>query len=410
MTGGRIVLICPLFPKDAPLLKLMSSTLRYPFTVILTVSAFLIHIRAFPQGKPVSIEACLRNDFIGLSNFDKKQYLLFHGEADISFSALTEDLKLYRGGELFIQAMGILGNKASQNYALDLQIFSNIESDNRIFLYQAYYRHTIGKVTVKAGQLDMNSEYSVSGYGSSLLNSSFGVIPTISLNMPVSIFSYLSAGISVKYALSGRISLQTALFNGNPGNFETNRHNLIWRFSRDEGYFNISEIHFRTRNNLMTGKYKAGIFYHSGTFADYNGNRSPCGKAGFYLMGDQQITREKNTIKNGLSMFFEVSVSPSETNLINSYYGLGLIYRGIFRNMNEDECTIALASAHLSEYALSGNPDFRRNETALEVTYKKYITPGIIIQPDFQYIINPGASRSLYGNVAAGIIRAIIIL
>lgn len=387
----------------------MGHSLKYPVTVILAVSAFMIHCRAFPQERPVQVQAGLRSDFIGLKNYDRNKYGLYHGEADISVSALTEDMKLFKGGELFIQAMGILGDKASQNYSCDLQVFSNIESDNRIFLYQAYYRQTIGRLTVRLGQLDMNSEYSVSGYGSSLLNSSFGVIPTISLNMHVSIFSYLSAGISLRYALSERVILQTALFNGDPGDYDSNRHNLYWYFSGNEGFFNISEIHFKTRNNLMIGKYKAGIFYHSGTFTDNTGIYSSKGNAGFYFMGDQQILMEKNTIKNGLSIFFEVSLSPSKANLINSYYGLGFIYRGIFRNMNEDECTVALASAHLSEYALSVNPDLMHNETALEVTYKKYITPGIIIQPDLQYIINTGASRSL-GNVIAGILRTIIML
>lgn len=385
----------------------MSRNLKYPVTVILTVSAFLIHCRAFPQEKPIQVEGGLRSDLIGLYNYDRKKYGLFHGEADIAVSATTDDLKLFKGGEIFIQAMGIFGNGASQNYSGDLQVFSNIESDNRIFLYQAYYRQTIGRFTVKLGQLDMNSEYSVSGYGASLLNSSFGVIPTISLNMPVSIFSYLSAGISLRYILSERIMLQTALFAGNPGNFETNRYNLNWSLSGNDGFFNISEIHFKTRNNLMMGKYKAGIFYHSGTFVDFT-DKSTRGNAGFYIMGDQQVIREKNTIKNGLSIFFEVSFSPSKTNLIGSYYAGGIIYRGLIRNMNEDECTIALASAHLSEFALAANPDYIPHETALEVTYKKYITPGIIIQPDFQYIINTGASRALNGNVTAGILRTII--
>lgn len=356
------------------------------------------------------METGLRSDIIGLNNYDRKKYGLFHGEFDISVTASTEDLKLFRGGEFFIQGMGIFGDKASQNYSCDLQVFSNIESDSRIFLYQAYYSQNVGRFMLKIGQLDMNSDFSVSGYGSSLLNSSFGVIPTISLNMPVPIFSYLSAGASLRYSLSGSIILQTAFFNGDPGNFETNRHNLKWNFSRSGGFFNVSEVHFRTKNNLMTGKYKAGVFYHSGTFPDFTGNYYSRGITGFYIMGDQQLIREKNTIKNGLNIFFEISFCPSRTILVRSYYASGLMYRGMFRNMNEDELTVAIASAHLSHYAEIQNPDFRHNETALEITYKKYLTPGIIIQPDFQYILNTGASKSLNGNVTAGLLRTIIII
>jgi porin len=349
-----------------------------------------------------------RFDFIGLKNFDSKKYGLLHGEADLAISVSSENLKLFKGGELFVQAMGIFGNKSSLNYTHDIQVFSNIESDTRLFLYQCYYKQTLGKLIIKFGQLDLNADYSVSGYGSSLINSSFGIIPTVSLNMPSSIFSYLTAGASFKYMFSSRLTLQTAFFNGDPGDYQTNRHNLKWNFAKENGWMNISEFHYKTKNNIKQGKYKAGIFYHSKNFTDITEASTSKGDFGFFVMGDQQITSEKNTIKNGLSIFFEASYCPSSVNYIGSFYSLGLIYRGIFNGMNEDECTLAVASARLGKFTLKNSPMSLGNETAVEITYKKYITPSVIVQPDFQHIINPGADKLVTGSVNIFLIRTIM--
>jgi len=370
---------------------------------------FSISVKVYPQDDPiVQFEATARFDLIGLNNHDEKKYALFHGEGDIVASISSENLRLFKGGEFYIQAMGIFGNQASRKYAGDLQVFSNIESDTRIFLYQCWFKQTFNKLIVKFGQLDMNSDYSVSSWASPNVNSSFGVIPTISLNMSVSIFSYLTAGISFKYLVNNQITVQTAFFNGDPGNYETNRNNLNWHFSREGGWFNISELHFKTKSNLKQGNYKLGMFYHSKNISDPSELTSAKGNLGFFVMGDQDLTSEKNTIKNGLRMFFQLSVSPAKVNMIKSYYGFGLIYRGMFRRMNEDEFTVAVASAHINDTKLDRNPDLFNQETAIELTYKKYLKSNFIFQPDFQYIIHPGANRLYKGNVTVGLLRTIL--
>jgi porin len=377
--------------------------------LIIFSSLIVMSLEIFSQeGSPIQFMGSSRFDFIGLKNFDSKYYGLLHGEADFAASISTENLKLFKGGELFVQGMGIFGNKSSQNYTHDIQVFSNIESDTRLFLYQCYYKQILGKLIIKIGQLDLNAEYSVSGYGSSLINSSFGILPTVSLNMPASIFSYLTAGVSFKYMISNRFTLQTAFFNGEPGDYQSNRHNLNWNFGKENGWMNISEFHYKTKNNIKQGKYKAGIFYHSKEFTDLTEITTSKGDFGFFVMGDQQITSEKNTIKNGLSIFFEMSYCPSSVNYIGSFYSFGLIYRGIFSGLNEDECTLAVASARIGDFTLRNSPGYYSNETALELTYKKYITPSIIIQPDFQHIIHPGADRQVTGNVNILLLRTIM--
>ena len=240
-----------------------------------------------------------------------------------------------------------------------------------------------------------------------MINSSFGVIPTISLNMPVSIFAYLAPGVSFKYLQSKQFVFQTAFFSGNPGDFETNPHNLRWNLKKQDGWFNITEFQFKTRSDLRLGRYKAGFFYHSVNPQDPESISSAKGNPGFYIIGDQQITFEKNTIKNGLSLFYQLSWNLARENMVRSYYSMGLMYRGMLPQMNEDEFTVALASANLGKSYMTENTDCCNHETAIEMTYKKYIMPSWIIQPDFQYIINPGATNLYAGNTTVFLIRTI---
>jgi porin len=357
---------------------------------------------------PVKFESNARFDFIGVHNHDNRNYALMHGEADIAASVLSDNLGLFKGGELYVQTMGTFGSQASENYTGDLQVFSNIESETRIFLYQCYYKQTFNKFIIKLGQLDMNADYLVSSWAAPMVNSSFGVIPTISLNMPASIFAYLSPGISFKYLYSKQLTIQTAFFDGNPGGLESNPHNLNWHIGNDDGWFNITELHYKTKSNLRLGRYKTGIFYHSKSTTNPENVASSKQSFGFFVIGDQQLTFEKNTLKNGLSMFFQLSYSLASQNMIRRYSSLGLMYRGIFPQMNEDEFTFSLASVSLGSDFLKSNPDFYNSETAIEITYKKYLTPTVIIQPDFQYIIQPGANKLYTGNVTVGLLRTIL--
>lgn len=56
----------------------------------------------------------------------------------------------------------------------DWQVFDNIEAGNHIFALNAWYSHTINKVTVKAGLQDVNDSYSACDAAGNMLNTSFG--------------------------------------------------------------------------------------------------------------------------------------------------------------------------------------------------------------------------------------------
>ena len=70
---------------------------------------------------------------------------------------------------------------------------------------------------------------------------------------------------------------------------------------------------------------------------------------------------------------------------------------------------MGIAFVHLSKDARSIdiNSDLLSYEAAIELTYKAQFFEWLCIQPDLQYIINPGAIKNI-NNSTVGLIRTYI--
>ncbi|MBV9075984.1 MAG: carbohydrate porin, partial [Methylobacteriaceae bacterium] len=123
------------------------------------------------------------------------------------------------------------------------------------------------------------------------------------------------------------------------------------------------------------------------------------GNDGGYLIVDQALTREAGS-DQGLSAFLRVFGHPADRNVISFYVDAGLAYKGLIPGRDNDTAGVSFGFAQISPRAaaldrdgivFSGNPGFMRSyEAVLEVTYQAEIVPGWTVQPDFQYIFNPG--------------------
>lgn len=335
------------------------------------------------------------------------------GEADIQIRFSTENAGLWKEGEAIVQVMNTHGKKPSGNFTGDFQTFSNIETDDHLALYEFWYNQHLfdDKISLLIGQLDMNADFSVSDNAMYFINSSFGVIPTLSLNNAVSIFPLLSPGFVAKYKPNLNYFFQAGIYNGNPGDFESNPNGVNWKFSKENGLYTIAEFHYlNTTDSTQTGAYKLGLFYHSAQFAGsgLNDTISYKGNYGIYATADQLVFSNDPKKERGLSVFCQASIFPQDRNFLNMYYGGGIRYHGLFDKRKNDDIGIAFASAWLSPNFRKTAPEiFDTHETAIELTYKLKINKNITIQPDVQYILNPGANKEIK-DAFVGFVRLII--
>jgi len=91
---------------------------------------------------------------------------------------------------------------------------------------------------------------------------------------------------------------------------------------------------------------------------------------------------------------------------VNFYFDTGLSYKGLIPTRDNDTVGVGFGYAQLSNGARSGLAEEGGSpvgaEMVLEFTYQAAITPWLVVQPDVQYIINPGGATDLGNALVVG--------
>jgi porin len=320
------------------------------------------------------------------------------GMASVHLLFDSESGGLWKGTQLYINGAWTHGASPSEEFFGDLQVASNIEAGNHLYLQELWLKQTFGRIELTLGLQDLNIEFAKSDRGSLFLNSSFGVLPIISGNIPAPIFPLTTPGVTVKWRLNKKYSILAAVYDGCPTEFNYNPYNVKWKFSPDDGLLAISELQHTLKFDELEGSYKIGVYTHnhfnkikSGSeFADTARNST----FGTYLYADQALWQGA---QRTLGIFTQLGYSPSKSSMDKAYWGCGLNAGGLFSNNNSDILGIAVAYEFLNSHSGS--------ETTFELTYQRQIFRSIFIQPDFQYIIHPSGRIENINNCLAAMLR-----
>ena len=127
---------------------------------------------------------------------------------------------------------------------------------------------------------------------------------------------------------------------------------------------------------------------------------------GFYLIAEKTLLTEKGD-GQGLGGFVQLGWADDDWNQIAQYWGVGFNYTGLIPGRDKDSAGIAVASARNGDKFTNFMNNIElvpveHTETAIELTYRAELRPWLHVQPDFQYIINPGMDPSLKNAFQAG--------
>lgn len=327
----------------------------------------------------------------------------FLGMANLKLGFDTQNAGLWKGGQLFVNAASTHGQSPSAMLTGDFQGVSNIEAGNRIFLHEWWYAQQFGRFTVIAGLQDLNAEMAVSENGSAFLNSSFGIPPVISGNLPAPIFPLTAPGITLKAELSAALTFTGALYDGCPTAFEHNAYNLRWHLRPEDGLLTLAEMSWSVEISQLSGIWKAGFYYHSG-LTEVNPETGVSTEVfennkGFYLLADQQLWRS-TTNHRSLSLFLQLAMSTAAINDPHLYAGGGLNFAGLSQQQPDDAVGIALAHAGFKK-------GLRPAETAFELYYRKHLGKNLFLQPDLQYVVHPSGTGEALDNALVGFLRLV---
>lgn len=359
----------------------------------------------------LQLEAVYTSDIFSNVVGGLRRKTVYLDNVDLTVSLDLEDAFHWHGANFFLYALGNNGGSPSENTG-DLQTISNIDAPDAWKLYEMWLQQTWldGRLSVRAGFYDLNSEFDVIEAGGLFLNSSHGIGPDFSqtgLNGP-SIFPNTSLGFRAKVRWNSSLSWQTVILDGVPDGDGFN--GLHVELGGGDGVLVCSEINHVSRtadDETPDTKLAAGIYLYSRAFSSILApERKIKSRPGGYVLAEHTIFREAADSRQGLTIFGRVGLADSRIAQFSSYTGAGLVYTGLLRGRETDQIGLAVAAAHNGENFIraeaSSGTQHTRAEIAVELTYRAQIRPWFAVQPDVQYVIDPGTLRNRGNALSLG--------
>ncbi len=335
----------------------------------------------------------------------------------------------WQGATLSTTWLWLSGRDASFELAGNIFTVSNIAGYETLRMMELWFEQSLcdDKISVRVGQLAADSEFLVSDYAGLFLNGTFGWPAVAYMNLPAGGPGYPMATPGARLALSpnGWFTFQSAVFQGNVFAQDVNRHGFEWSLDASTGFtfFNEAQVRWceEGTGGGLPGCFKAGAWFQTGQYADPLAGATDAGNSGYYAIIDQLLFRERLApgcpvrepqrclcgpvemvpAYEGLGWFQRIGFAPPERNFTGFYYDTGFTYKGLLPGRGYDTTGVAFALAQLGsagEAAVSGaGLAPAGGEMALEFTYQAVLSPWFVVQPDIQYIINPGTCSD-FGN------------
>jgi len=347
--------------------------------------------------------------------------VIYEGVTDLN---LGWDLRTYFGwrGVFFARAYQIHGRGLSANDLDNLNVASGIEADRTTRLYELWYEHHLGDwLRIRIGEQSAGQEFIISPTAKLFVNATFGWPTLPATDLPSGGANYPLGTPAVRFRVDATDALTffAGLFNGNPtgaplGNPDPQRFDLSGTaFHVNDGAFAIFETRYNPGNSDKSGTYRVGAWFNSEKFPSQNlasngvSLASPVSSGmprlldndySVYGIIDQPIVPPKDD-GSGPVAFARAMGAPGNRNLVDFYFDTGLAYKGPFGRKN-DQIGLAFGYARISNPARLLDTDsamfsgtyhpIRSEETVVELTYQWSLTAAWQLQPDFQYITNPG--------------------
>ncbi len=357
----------------------------------------------------IALEAVAKSDLLYNARGGIERDGTALGNFDLTLELDTQAAGLWSGGRLRLYGLGNWnhGGFISQ-IAGDLQVTSNIEATEAIRLYEAWYEHRLAddRLSVLVGLHDLNSEFDAIEYGAMFLNSSFGISADIAQTSP-SIFPTTALAVRLRAEPSECSYALAAVYDGVPGDPDHSSRTTI-RFDDGDGVFAVLEAGLARgepgrRDYLKLG---AGTWLHTARVERFDGEINDR-NFGVYLIGEKTILAEADEAQ-GLGAFVQLGYADEDRNRLAYYWGAGVRYVGLIPGRDRDEAGVAVASAwNGDDFARHARiveaVPVERTESVIEVAYRAEIFPGLILQPDLQYVINPSMDPELKNALQVGI-------
>jgi porin len=343
------------------------------------------------------------------------------------------------GGLVNISAFQIHGTNLSAKNLLALQTVSGIEANRSSRLWEVWYQQAFsdGRFDIKVGQQSADQEFITSINSALFANTMMGwpLLPSYDQYAGGPAYPLSSLAIRLRAQITPTLTSLIAVYDDNPPGepFDDDSQTrgieaAGLKFNLKTGALFFGELQYAlnqptpgavetTENAGLPGTYKIGFWADTASYPSQStdslglslANPASTGLAAskrgnFSLYGviDQVIWKPDYTDAKALSIFVRAMGAPSDRNLISFSLNGGLTLKGPLKGRDNDTVGIGVGYGRVSSgaqaldaatayYAGPGvYSPVRTSETFIEATYQYQIASWWQLQPDVQYIFNPG--------------------
>ena len=341
-----------------------------------------------------------------------------------------EKLAGWKGGQFVISGINREGEDLTTKYIGSIFSTQQLVGGQRTFLYQVFLQQKFmgDKFTLKIGRFGASDDFNTSPlYGYSLNNGIDGDIRNVLFDTRFSAYPFATWAGAIFYDPTPEFHLKFGAFQVTKRMFENDDHGVNWSIGSTDGYTAIAELgwtpeFFKKPINAteqdgkrtvsiaskgLPGHYSLGFTYSQwdfyprflGGFEDHS--------YGFYAHADQMIYQEEPGSDHGLVVFVASGYYPqTEISIVPFQVNVGLNYKGLIPRRDDDRTVLHFIYGDISDdYARSvrvPGGDKAESEKVLEFAHRFQLTPWSYIQPDIQYVIDPGGTGDIPDAVVIG--------
>ena len=280
----------------------------------------------------------------------------------------------------------------------DVQTADNLEAMPMTRLFEAWIARQWGSdnrsIALRAGLIDLNSQFDSVDPASLFVNSSHGIGPDLSRsgrNGP-SIYPVTALGSTVTLVPSDKWTFRLGVFDGIPGDPTRPRAFVAERLGHDDGLLTILQTDYQLSKDA---RIEAGAWRYSAAVPAID--RGFVHDQGTYVSLEAPMPAMPRT-----TGWVRVGVADSRAQTVAGYIGIGAVQSGTFSDRPDDRLGIAIA------HAIIGSPAVRTlgissAETSIEASYQVKLSERFAVQPDVQYIIHPAGIAHAPNSLGVGL-------
>lgn len=345
-------------------------------------------------------------DFWNAADGGAKRGSAYVGAATLALDVDNEKLLGIKGNSANLTVMNTHGGKPN-SYVGSIQGVDNFEvATPATFVYEAWVQQNFldDKVSILAGLRDLNVEFVVTDMSANFIK------PVMQIGQDFAQTGQNGPSVYPVTALSGRLRvqptdtsyIQAAIFDGVPGDLNRPRGTHI-NIANKDGALLIAEAGITPWNDPQAegaaNKFAIGAWTYTKQFPDFievDGSGDPVlqKSQGAYALASYQFY--KDTQDRTVGGFLRIGATNGDVSQTRWAYEAGVVGKGWIPTRSEGEIGIGIAQAHNADRFIQATGDGTlHDEHSYEIYYLDTIAPGVTVQPDFQYISNPGTTAGV---------------